>query len=61
MDNKRYEIVGKFISHGRRIVIAKLEHGTHVMPEEEWKWVLGKIRPKRRKSGLGVRRSRKSA
>ena len=47
MDNGRYEIVGRFVSYGKCIVTVKLEHGTHVMPEEDWKWIFGQLRSER--------------
>lgn len=61
MDSKRYEIGGRFISYGKRMIIIKLDHSTHVMPEDEWKWVFGQLRPERWKNGARVKRNRKSA
>lgn len=61
MGRERYSIIGDFVFHGKRMVIVKLEHGTHVMPEEEWKWVFGQARPERWKNGVRVKRNRKLA
>lgn len=61
MDRGRYSIIRDFVSHGKRMVIVKLEHGTHVMTEDEWKWVFGQSRPERWRNGVRVKRNRKSA
>lgn len=61
MDVARYEIVGNFISHGKYIFIVKFEHGTHIMPEEEWKWIFGQLRPERWENSKRVRKNKKLA
>lgn len=55
MGNGRYEIVGTYISHEKYMFIVKLEQGTHVMPEEDWKWIFGQLRPERWKDSVRVK------
>ena len=51
------EIIANFNCFGKRIVVVKLEHGTHVMSYEEWKSVYRKLHPERWK----LREERKTA
>ena len=50
-----------FVSYGKHMVIVKLKHGIHIMPEEEWKWVFGQLNPERWENGVRVRKNRKIA
>lgn len=63
MNIGRYKIIKEFDCCGKHMVIIKLEHGTHVMTEDEWRWTFGQSRPERWENGVRVNknRNRKSA
>lgn len=37
------DIIASFVCCEKYMVVVKLEHGTHVMPYEEWKWAYGQL------------------
>ena len=52
------EVIGDFISGNKKMIIVRLEHGTHVMPYEEWKSVYGRLHPDRWNYGRKRKRHR---
>jgi len=53
------EIIASFICCGKCMVVVKLEHGTHVMSYEEWKWAYGQLHPELWMKDKKMKKSRK--
>lgn len=53
------EIIASFICCEKHMVVVKLEHGTHVIPYEDWKWVYGQLHPELWMKGKKMEKSRK--
>ena len=52
------DIIASFSCYGKYMVVAKLEHGTHVIPYEEWKRIYGQLHPELWKNGKRIKNER---